>query len=304
MIRRVALAALLPAVALALPAAGGEGAAPPACYLGVLASRGAVEVVAPAAGTLAGLRVAVGERVAAGQELARIDSPSGRFGLAEEAARRDAAKSALAGAEVAVRQARRELARRQGTPELFSTEQIEAAQFQLDVSLLELEGREAALAQAEAARARVAGEEAERRLRAPFDATVGAIYASPGAAVAGGRPILQLLANAGPLIRFAVPPGELAAFPAGAPITAELKGGGPKTASATSASATVESVAPSLDPGSQLIFVEAGGASADWEGVPLGAVLRVTAGGRPCGGRPLTIFAERPESQPLSGAPR
>ncbi len=219
--------ALLLALAGALPAAGGEAAAPtPACYVGVLASRGAIEVVAPAAGTLAGLGVAIGDRVERGQELARIDSPGGRFGLAEEAARRDAARSALAGAEVEVKQARRELDRRQGTPELFSTEQIEAAQFQLDVSLLELQGRQAALAQAEAARARVAGEEAERQLRAPFAATVGAIYAAPGAAVESGRPILQLLATASPLIRFAVPPGELAAFPVGAPVTAELKGGG------------------------------------------------------------------------------
>lgn len=278
-----AVIAALFAAATLLPEAGRAASPPAACYVGVVAARGAVELSAAAAGRLTVLPIAVGQRVAAGQLLARIDAPAGAFGLAEATARLAAARSGLAAAEVGVKKARRELARRQGTPEIFALEQIEAAEYELELSQLELEGRQAAVAQAEANRARGAREEEERSVRAPFAATVAALYAAPGAALESGRPLLQLLPEASPLVRFAAPPEDLPLLRPGAAVRLEPKAGG------KAALARIETVSPALDPASGLVFLEATYGDTALPELPAGTLVRVSAGAAPCGGRPLAL---------------
>ena len=278
--------------AAALPLAAQQeapGPPPEACYLGVLVSRGAAELAAPEAGKLSPLRAGVGQRVEAGQELARVSSPSRSHALDQERARLAAAENALQGAEVESRRARRELERRQGAKDLFSTEQIEAAEFQHEISLLETKGRQAALAEARAALARLESDARNSILRAPFAGTVSAIYAAPGSRVESGQLILGLLAGERPLIRFAVPAGDLGLFPPGSQVAAEVKSGGHAPINAV-----VETVAPALDSPSQMVFVEAGSPAEAWAGVPLGAVLRVAAGRQACGGRPVVLLPGAP----------
>jgi multidrug resistance efflux pump len=285
MLRRgLLLAASLAAFPFLPPAAA---PAEPACYLGVLVSRNTTLLAAPVAGELGPLQISIGQPVAAGQELARVLPAGGRHALDQERARLEAAKSAQQGAAVESRRARRELERRQGAKDLFSTEQIEAAEFQLERSLLEEKSRQAMLAEAEAALARLESEARSNVLRAPFAGSVAAIHAAPGTRVEAGRPVLGLLAGERPLIRFAVPPGDLHHFPLGAAVAAELKGG-----SRLPVEATVETVAPELDAPSQMVFVEAGSPAEAWAGVPIGAVLRVAAGREACGETPVVLLPD------------
>lgn len=259
----------------------------PACYVGVLVSRGAVDVVARTDGTLQAVNVEVGDAVRRGQELAVIDSPSGAHRLQEQAARLAAVRSSLQSAAVAADRARREMERRQSAPQLFSTEQIEAARFQLEIAELEHERQQAALAEARATHARIASEENGGHLYAPFDGRVSSRHALPGSVLVSGQPILRLVATNRPVVRFAVPASDVDRFAVGARVRAEA------VASEAAFVAVVEAVAPVLDEASQLVFIEAGSAGDAWDVVPVGTVLRVGAvDGDSCRDRPVAILPD------------
>ncbi len=257
------------------------------CYVGVLASRGATDVFSTAAGTLTRLYVGVGDRVISGQEIAVVESMDGEHRRVEQEALVEAAHSGLQGARVEVARSRREMERRQGTPELFSAEQIEAAEFQLDRSEVELERHQASLAAARATLARIESEVSRSRILAPFDGTVSARYAVVGSELTAGQPVLHLVATARPIVRFAVPAGDVDRFAVGAEVRAEVAN------SEVSTRAVVDNVLSVLDEVSQLIFIEASSRPEAWADVPVGAVLRVaTPDQATCRGRPATILPD------------
>ncbi len=291
---RQAPAAAVEALAESLPEAAAAAAESPygpepareaRCYVGVLVPRGTVDVVAQTRGVLERLKPQIGDRLARGEEIGIVRSPGGESRLREQQARLAAMRSSLRMAEAGASHARRELERRQAAQGLFSSEQIETAQFQAEVAALELERQRSALAEAEAALSRVESEIGRGRVQAPFDGTVSARYAVPGSVLEAGQPLIRLVSAAGALVRFAVPAGDLQGFAPGSAVRLEVAAGG------DSATAVVETVAPVLDEASQLVFVEAGLAAGALAGVPAGTVSRVALEGRAsCLDRPVTVL--------------
>ncbi|MDW7748553.1 efflux RND transporter periplasmic adaptor subunit, partial [Halomonas sp.] len=162
------------------------------------------------AGQVESYRVAVGEAVAAGQLLARLEATDLRL-------QRDRARSALAGAEAAAANAEAEWQRARRLFEAGSApaRDLDAARAQ----------REAARAQRDSARDALALAERQlsfTRLEAPGDCRVATRLAEAGENVAAGRPVLVLACGEDLEVRAALPEELLGELSAGAPVRVHL----------------------------------------------------------------------------------
>lgn len=162
------------------------------------------------AGQLEAHRVAVGETVAAGQLLARLEATDLRL-------QRDRARSALAGAEAAAANAEAEWQRARRLFEAGSApaRDLDAARAQ----------REAALARRDSARDALALAERQlsfTRLEAPGDCRVATRLAEAGENVAAGLPVLVLACGDALEVRAALSEDLLGELSAGAPVRVQL----------------------------------------------------------------------------------
>src|SRR5690606_27331897 len=121
---------------------------------GRIRPRLSVEVKAPVAGTLLELPYDVGDRVAAGATLARVDDGPQRAAIAE-------ATAAVSAQEAVVAQARRQLARYEALGEFVSRRQLEEARLAVEEGVRELQRRRASRVQAQEVQQRAV-------VRAPF----------------------------------------------------------------------------------------------------------------------------------------
>ena len=139
-------------------------------------------VAAQTPGNVLALLVKAGDRVKAGQPLARIDDRSASAGLAQSAA-------GVAQAEAALREARTEWNR---TRELRAQGFI--SQAALDSADNRVRGAEAGLAQAQAGRNQASLARGFAAVSAPFDGIVQATLVQVGDLAGAGRPIATLYA--------------------------------------------------------------------------------------------------------------
>ncbi|MCK6425141.1 MAG: efflux RND transporter periplasmic adaptor subunit [Burkholderiaceae bacterium] len=139
-------------------------------------------VAAQVGGNVLSLAVKAGDRVRAGQALARIDARNAAAGLAQSDA-------AVAQADTLLRQARTEAGR---VRELRAQGYVsQAAQDNADT---QVRAAEAGLAQAQAGRSQAALAQQFTQVTAPFDALVLATHLEAGDLAAPGRPVLTVYA--------------------------------------------------------------------------------------------------------------
>lgn len=266
-----------------LPATPPAPAAPrpvvPECYLGVVVSEVRIEVPARVEGSVQALDVQVGDTVETGRLLARIGAESVGHELASERAALEAAQAeerrAVLRAELAAHTHRRQAS----LTDLLSKEQIEESRFELDGARLDAEAAAARVRQAEARLEALEARASRARIVAPIDGVVAAVHVEPGAIVAPGTPVVRLI-GAGGRVRFAFPPEDADLFQRGTPVQVRVDGLDHRTA------ATVTSLAPEIDPESQMVFAEATLAPEvrSAQRLPIGAVVRVArqGSGAPC----------------------
>lgn len=139
-------------------------------------------IAAQVSGVLRLLAVKAGDRVKAGQLLARIDERELAAGLA-------AGDAGVAQAQAALAQARQNAQR---TRELRAQGFVSAAA--QDTAQAQLDAAEAALAAAQAGRQQAAVARGYTTLTAPFDGVVRATHAEAGELAAPGKPLLTLYA--------------------------------------------------------------------------------------------------------------
>ena len=220
-------------------------------FLGVVLARTEVDVGAELPGRLEQVFVRVGDRVAAGQRLAVMDTRDLRHQLAIERANLRAAEAEVHRQELEVERAKRELERRQALKDLLSREEVDAASFQSDTAIA---AREAAEARAAESRERIAQLQAtlERsEVRAPFAGTVALRFFDAGALVTSGTPVIRLISAGDLLVRFAAQPDLAADITLGRRVRVQVKELG------QTFEGTVDHIAPQLDLASQMIFFEA-----------------------------------------------
>lgn len=133
---------------------------------GTIRPRLSVEVQAPVAGTLTALPLDVGDRVAAGALLARVDDAPQRAAIGE-------AQASVAAQEAVLAQARRDLARFEALGEFVTRQRKEEARLAVEQGAQELRRRRSALVQAREVRQRY-------EVRAPFAGVIMERPVDPG----------------------------------------------------------------------------------------------------------------------------
>jgi RND family efflux transporter MFP subunit len=247
-----AAAALVP---VAAPPAAPRPAPPPAAgFVGVIVAGEWVEVEPKVDGRVQVVLVKPGDRVARGALLARLDVAASVHELA-------IARAALA--EASRRFARRRRLVR-GASGAVTAEELDAARREL------LQER-ARVLKLQAARA-------EANVTAPFAGTVIERYLSPGALAGPGRPVLRLLGQGEPRVRFAIPEEQAAAITQGSAVTV-LVGPG-----ALPVRGRVTGVSPEVDASSRMVFAAAT--------LEAGSALPLSTG------LSARVFAAPPEAKP------
>jgi RND family efflux transporter MFP subunit len=223
-------------------------------YLGVVLADRSVDVAAPSAGQLEAISVRVGDRVAAGAVVARLNARrlAKDLAMAEASARRSRAEreqARLEGEQARDRTERLErLAREAG---LVSEQDVVAARYQQQGAAAHLVAAEAAVQQEEQRVAQLVDALSEAELKAPFGGVVAARYVNAGSTVAAGERLLRIITSGKPLVRFAIPEEDRSAIAVGRRVSLRVDG------SDLRLGAQIVSVAPDVDPSSQMIFVEA-----------------------------------------------
>jgi RND family efflux transporter MFP subunit len=230
-----------------------EGPSEPA-LMGVFVAREAAELAPLVSGRLSSLTVRIGERVTRGQVVATIDASAQRLDV-----RVANARALQARAELAVSQAEAELAKEQETSVLglaevglaSGSDQTHAV-FSRRTAELRARAARAFYGYQRASARRVQRDREEAILRAPFDGVVVARYADPGANVTPDRPLLRILQNGAPIVRFALPEELDGAVKLGSVIRARTLGQHPKEVRGV-----VRRIASEVDPAARWFVIEA-----------------------------------------------
>jgi len=216
--------------------------------LGVYLSGDAVDLAPRVDGRVVQVLVQSGSHVQPGDVVARLDV-------------RDLAKQ-LALARATLSDAQQRVARREGLVHgdvgAISREELANAR----VAVLEKRAKVEELTQTLA----------EADIRAPFAGLVSARLVDPGAVVGPGRPVVRLVGEVAPRVRFAIPEDRANEVRLHAPVLVEIKSYG------LSLPGLVDQVAPEVDVAARMIFAVASvKVPADWVGrIPSGTVVRVS----------------------------
>lgn len=236
--------------------------------VGVLAAPETVELVAKEAGRVVQMRVAAGDRVQRGELLAEISPDDLDIRRQAQAARVRESHVAMEKSRLELDLRRRRVQRRRLHPDLFSLEDRELAESELERASMELEAAQARHAEAEALLELLVQRIARSRIVAPWDGLVSERRVDGGATVAAGQPILELVDATARIVRFAVPADEHRRYLVGTPVQVAADLTAPICAA-------IERVAPKVENSAPLVFVDARVAANGLADAPLGTAVRV-----------------------------
>jgi RND family efflux transporter MFP subunit len=242
---RGVLGALSIAAMPAVVHAAGEG------YLGYLYAGRSVDLAWEETGTISRIGARLGEPVSAGQVLLVLAAPALMEDEATAQARLESARAEAERLSTELDQLQSQLARREKVAGAFAPEDLEAAKSQVQGTAAQLRGARARQAQEEVACRTLHRRIEQLTLRAPWDGIVASTRAQEGMRVRAGEPVLQLSASRGLRARFAVPAAEAAALRVGQNLSIRV---GDVDGQWT---ATVDAVAPEVDPAIDMLFAEA-----------------------------------------------
>ncbi|RRD56622.1 efflux RND transporter periplasmic adaptor subunit [Comamonadaceae bacterium OH2545_COT-014] len=228
-------------------------------YAGQVQARVQARLGFRVAGKVVERQVEPGQRVRAGQVLARLDARDYR--LAADAAR----------AQVTAAQTQRDLA----AAELRRFQALRDKGFissaEMDRRSAGLKAAESGLQQARAQLAAQSNQAAYAQLAADADGVVTAVEAEPGQVVAAGQPVVWLARDGARDVVFAVPEDRVAALAVGQPVAVRLWAGDARW------QGEIREVAASADPVTRTFAVKAALQGPRADAVPLGATATVTA---------------------------
>jgi RND family efflux transporter MFP subunit len=228
-------------------------------FLGVVLARASTNVAPRRDGRVVSVNVRLGEHVARGDLLAKLDVALASSEVEMATASQRAAQVALAKATTdragAEEQARRQSAlHREG---LASEQDLVASNQRLALSRLEVDAATAQLGEKTARLRQLKLARDEGEVRAPFDGVVAARYVDPGANVTPAIPIVHLLGSSEAFVRFAAAPEHATRLVVGREVSVEPSAGTGVWR------ARIERIAPDVDAASRMVVIEAGLSSAD-----------------------------------------
>jgi RND family efflux transporter MFP subunit len=246
---------------------------------GVVVAAESVDVTATSEGRLEAVPVQVGDAVRRGAVVARLEvKPLEReLEMAEAAllaARADEQVAALTLSESQERLERRSEPKQLSVGAL-SVEELATARYQERMAAARLEVARAQVKEREARVGQLRQRLGEALLAAPFDAVVARRYVDPGARVAGGQPIVHLLRQGAPRVRFALPEEQATRVLVGTPLRVSV----PHLS--LSLPGQVLHVAPEVDTASRRVLAIAQVEAPEGTRIPTGLVVRVSVEGGP-----------------------
>lgn len=222
-------------------------------YVGVVVARKSVDIAPKTAGELVAVHVRAGDRVEAGEPIARLDDRLAREELEMIEASLHAARARHSQAKIAAGEARRAYQEskslaRAGHASRSDMREADSQRLRSSAAVKATQAETANLRASLRQRQRVL---AETVLTAPFSGTIAERYADGGTVVAAGSRIVRLISGTAPWVRFAVPPSDIGRLSVGDIVRTEVETLG------TSVQATVRQLTPEVDSASRLVFVEA-----------------------------------------------
>jgi RND family efflux transporter MFP subunit len=229
--------------------AAGAREVPVRDLLGVVVAADVVEIAARVDGRITEVAARLGDRVARGAVLARIDDRNLRD---EQAAARAALHALVADrgkATSELEEARERRARSERLSHVLSEEELARVRYEEKYAASRLEATRARLEEQATRVVILERSLGEAQVRAPFDGLVAARYVAPGAIVSAGAPILRLVSAGKVLVRFAIPEALGARVRVGMAIAVEVEG--------ATLRGTVDELSPEVDAASRMIVAEA-----------------------------------------------
>lgn len=222
--------------------------------IGVLLAYESTDVPSAQPGLLREIYVRVGDRVQRGDVIARLDP---RLAELDREMAQAAVDTSRAEREQAGVQQRQDRERAERLAELFragvaSEQQLSDAEFQRASGEAHAAAVASQLREQEARLQRLRTLEAGFLIRAPFSGTVAARYLDPGSAVAAGGPVVRVVSDSAPCLRFAAPERLRPQLTPGTKVNAS-----PRDQPGPMLTAEIERVAPEIDPASRMLIVEA-----------------------------------------------
>jgi RND family efflux transporter MFP subunit len=249
-------------------------AASEAGFLGVVIASERIDICALNAGRLTAVHVRLGDRVKLGQRLVETYAGTLRAELEIVTATKLAAQADITRAQLTYEQAHARYQRRAELAEgltSISKEEIETARFESELAVPRLAAAKATFLERSARERQILQELRDSILSAPFDGAIAARFADPGTQVVAGTPILRLIREEGTWVRFAVPQERQAEVKLGDAVDVSVDG------DRVALNATVERLAPEVDPATSLLIAEARVTLAMGDRAKmLGRVVRVT----------------------------
>jgi RND family efflux transporter MFP subunit len=224
--------------------------------LGVMIAPETVDVTSQVEGRLKEIKVRVGDRVAQGDWIAKLDTRSARQELNMASAELATARTELQRAELELAQAGERVSRRETLADLgdrkvstVSGEELSSSRYQRKLAAVKLSAAEANVREKAAHLELLRVQVAEGKVEAPFDGTVVTRYVDRGALIHKGTPIVRIIESGDLKVRFALP--EERANALGVDDKVRIVAGDLEL------SGTVEKVAPEIDAATRMIFAEA-----------------------------------------------
>lgn len=248
-------------------------------YVGVILSERTVDVVTRVDGLVVDLPVKLGQRVVAGELVAKVDVPKLQHELATATAAERGLVVEIARANAEVVESERVVGYKERllAGGVGSEEEVEAARYQRKVARLRVTQAAAKLDEQRGRVAELQRDLEATKIRAPVDGVVATRYVDPGMTVATLGRVLRIVADGKPMVRFAVPQADLECLSIGADVVAT------GTASGARIRARVEAISPEVDAAANMLFVEArildaDAASTRWHSGELVHVVRGAGG--------------------------
>ncbi len=222
-------------------------------YVGVLTPRESTEVFAPFTSTVVALDVKLGDRVAAGQRLARLDDRPLREELAVANATLKSAAAGVAVADVERKAAHAALEREERAlkENVVSQGEVTAAEFNDRKASMAVARAEATVGEQRVRIAALQSKLVDTSLVAQLGGRVALIYAQTGERVIEGAPVLRVISSDELFVKFAIPSDKLGTVSPGDPVDITIEAQGITT------TGVVRHVAPGLDPVAQMILADA-----------------------------------------------
>ncbi len=219
--------------------------------IGVVFARHELTIASETQGHLAAILVDLGDRVEAGDLLARLDTGTIDQDLLIHRADNLAVIAAQDIAVLRLQAAEEHLRRRVASPESWPAEEIDAARLEAGLAAAELKIAEARVVRAEATVARLEIQLAAAEFRAPFAGRIAQRFLDADMFVQPGTPLVRLISSEDLLVRFTVDENQILQVALGDGVTIELPSIG------ATIKGIIRNIGPEIDAALQRLTIEA-----------------------------------------------